>query len=218
MDESVASAFGAAWDHLVVEDPPGSADAIFCFGSRHWRVPQRAASLFAEGAAPYIVITGGPAARGEASEAERFGAELVAAGVPADRLILEHRARHTGENVELGLEQLRRRLDPERLILVSWPLAARRCRATFAHRAPEVAVTSAPALWYPGHRWRPTLRRIRFSLGELDRLRRYASDGSIAPQVRPAAVDEAVPVLRTALGWPACGATVIGSADHPAGL
>ncbi len=217
VDDLVASAFGAAWDHLAVEDPPGPTDAIFCFGSRHWRVPERAAALFAEGVAPFVVVTGGPSAPGGASEAERFAADLVAAGVPEDRLILEHAARHTGENVVLGLEHLRRHLEPQRLTLVSWPLAARRCRATFAHLAPEVSVASAPALRHAGYRWRPTLRRIRFSLGELDRLHRYGAEGLIVAQPRPVAVDEAIPVLRAALGWPD-GAGQGRSAHDAAGL
>ncbi|WP_421121131.1 YdcF family protein [Aquihabitans daechungensis] len=215
-DEAVASAFAAAWDHLVVEDPLRPTDAIFCFGSRHWRVPERAATLFAAGVAPFVVVTGGPSVLGERSEAERFAADLVAAGVPPDRLILEHAARHTGENVVFGLDHLRRHLDPRRLTLVSWPLAARRCRATFAHLAPEVAVGSAPALRHAGHRWRPTPRRIRFALGELDRLRRYSADGLIAAHERPAAVDDAVAVLQAALARADAGPWPARSAHDPA--
>ena len=214
VDGPVAAAFEAAWDHLVVEDPIEPVDALFCFGSRHWRVPERAAALFAQGVAPLVVVTGGPSTLGDASEAERFAADLMAAGVPEDRLVLEHRARHTGENVVLGLARLRRHVDPQRLALVSWPLAARRCRATFARLAPEVVVSSAPALRRPGDRWRPTLRRIRFSLGELDRLERYGAEGLIAPEVRPTAVRDAVPVLRAALGW--VEAPGVGASAHDA--
>lgn len=196
-------AFAAVWAHLVVEDPvPRPADrhdAIFCFGSRHWRVPERAAALFHAGAAPLVVVTGGPAAPGEPTEADRFARALVARGVPSSAIVEEHEAIHTGENVRLGLEALRRRSPSGRLLLVSWPLAARRCRATFGVAAPEVEVASAPALRRPGWRWVPAPRRARDALGELARLDRYGALGIIEPHPTPASVRAAADVLAAAL-------------------
>lgn len=185
-------AFRTAWDHLVLEDAPTPSDAIFCFGSRHWRVPERAAALYRLGVAPTVVVTGGPSQAGAAPEADIFAARLVDAGVPADRIVVEPHARHTGENVDLGMAALGRRTDAQRLTLVSWPLAARRCRATFERHHPHLALSSAPALRRPGHRWRPTLRRVRFALGELDRLDRYAALGFIASQPTSPELDRAV--------------------------
>ena len=58
--------FDVVWDLLVTEDAAVPADAIFCFGSRHWRVPERAAALFHQGLAPCVLVTGAA----ELSEAE----------------------------------------------------------------------------------------------------------------------------------------------------
>lgn len=193
---SARRAFRSAWDHLVVEDRSTPSDAIFCFGSRYGRVPERAAALYHLGIAPLVLVTGGPPTPGAPPEAEIFAAALVAAGVPARCIVAEPHARHTGENVRLGMEVLRHRVDLRRITLVSWPLAGRRCRATFGHLHPEVEVASAPALRRPGHRWRPTTRRIRLALGELDRLDRYATQGLLVPQVRDPELERAVAVLR----------------------
>ena len=206
---AVRLAFDLVWDHLVVEDPPRPTDAIFCFGSRHRRVPERAAALHAAGVAPLVVVTGGPECRGDLPEAVRFGEEMVAAGIPRDRVILEARARNTGENVVLGMRALRRHVDPHSLTLVCWPLAARRCQATFGVRFPDLEVTSAPALPRSGVRWSPTNRRIRDALGELDRIRRYGEAGMIVPQPALRPLGDAADVLRTHL------AATWASADDP---
>lgn len=196
-------AFRVVWSHLVVEhpvEPPvAPADAIFCFGSRHHRVPERAAALHAAGGAPLVLVTGGPAGAGEAPESTTFARRLVELGVPVDRIVAEPLARHTGENVELGLAALRARTEVRRLLLVSWPLAARRTTATFAAQHPEVAVASTPALRRPGWRWCPTTKRIGLALGELDRLERYADLGWIAPVAVTASVADATAVLREEL-------------------
>lgn len=192
-------AYRALWGHLVVEDPPTESDALFCFGSRHHRVPEVAAALHRRGVAPLVLVTGGPEGPGEPAEADLFAARLEEAGVPARAIVRERVARHTGENVDLGLAALRRRAAPRRLTLVSWPLAARRCRATLGRAAPEVVALSAPALARPGDRWSPTVRRARLALGEADRLARYGAFGLVAPQPVPAPVRRAVGILRVEL-------------------
>ncbi len=194
-----ARAFATAWEHLVPEDRLTASDALFCFGSRFPRVPDRAAALFHLGVAPLVVVTGGPTAGNGPSEAEVMATALVARGVPADRIVQEHLARHTGENVELGVAALAARVDVRSLTLVSWPLAARRCAATMAALHPEVRTTSAPALRRPGWRWRATTRRIGFALGELDRLDRYAAAGHVVTPPAPAEVRRAATVLRAEL-------------------
>lgn len=194
-----ARAFATAWGHLVPEDRLITSDALLCFGSRFPRVPDRAAALFHLGVAPLVVVTGGPAGPGEPPEADVMAAALEALGVPADRIVRERQARHTGENVTLGLDALAERTDVHTLTLVSWPLAARRCAATVARQRPEVRTASAPALRRPGWRWPATARRIGLALGELDRLDRYATDGHLVPVATPAEVRRATTVLRAEL-------------------
>ncbi len=192
----VVRSFATVWDHLVVEDPLMASDAILCFGTRYPRVPDRAAALFHLGVAPLVVVSGGPPVPEAPSEADLMAAALIEHGVPSGQIVRERRARHTGENVSLGLAALGEETVVRRLTLVSWPLQARRSCATTDRQRPDLVVASAPALRRPGWRWRPTPRRVGFALGELDRLHRYADEGHVSPQPAPAPVDEAAAVLR----------------------
>lgn len=195
-DPRLRAAFAAVWDHLVVEDGAAASDALVCFGSRHARVPDVASHLLRRGHAPLAVVTGGPSSPGEEPEAHRFARSMIARGVSPDALIIEPRARHTGENVELALAALAATTAITSVTLVCWPLASLRCRATMIRHAPEMEVRTVPALRRPGHRWAATPRRVRFALGELDRLERYGRAGWLAPVERPAEVADAIGALR----------------------
>jgi len=195
--------FGVLWAHLVVDDGVGDgspgAGALFCFGSRHHRVPERAAALHRSGIAARILVTGAAPPGEERAEADHFAAELRRRGVAEADLLIERTATNTGENVRYGLDLLRRHGEVRDLVIVCWPLGARRCVATFARQAPEVSVRAAPALWRAGWSWAPTARRARFALGELERLERYAGLGFLHDEPTPPAVRDAAAVLRAAL-------------------
>lgn len=195
----VRAAFDTLWSYLVVEDELAAADpadALFCFGSRHRRVPEHAADLYHAGVAERVLVTGGPSRPGEETEAARFAGELARRGVPAERIVIEPFATNTGENVRLGLAELHRHGPVGRLVSVGWPLSARRCRATFERWAPHIEVLSAPALGKPGAVWTPNAELMRWALGELARLRRYDDFGFIVSQaVPPAVLDAALTLL-----------------------
>lgn len=200
-EADVLDAWDVVWRHLVVEHalPDRRADAIFCFGSRHWRVASRAAALYSAGVAPLVLVTGATPGGESRTEAERIGADLLDLGVPRSALLLEPLACNTMENVCLGVAALRATRAVRSLVLVSWPLASLRCLATFAKHEPSVEVRSAPALRGPGVPWRPTRRRIRFALGEIERLERYGASGHIVGPTVLTGLDEAVATLRLLL-------------------
>lgn len=201
MIEELDAAFGAVWAHLVDADRPprGAADALFCFGSRDWTVPAHAAALHARGAAPLVVVTGGGPIGDGRREADAFASDLVARGVPVEAIVVERRSRHTGENAEAGMRALAEVAEGvASVIAVSWPLAARRCRATLAKHHPELDVTSAPAIDGTGP-WSRTGRTVRAALGELDRLRDYVGLGFVASEPIPAEVQAAADLLRASI-------------------
>lgn len=215
--DPVHRAFTIVWNHLVVEDDLDEpADVIFCFGSRHWRVPHRAAELHDRGVARRILITGGVPSGEQVAEADRFAATLRRRGIPPADLILERHATNTGENVRLGLRKLDHLGPLSDLVLVCWPLAARRGRATFRRWAPGLRIHCAPALSRPGRRWNPNPKRIRLALGELDRLRRYRESGVILDGPVPDDVIEASLVLHDHLARiPATSSEPTSAANHP---
>ena len=199
VDSEVDVAFRALWRHLVVADPTGPSDAIFCFGSRDRAVPARAAELHAAGVAPLVMVSGGGLIDGHRTEADVFAEDLVARGVPPEQIVRERESRNTGENVTFGVRGLEVHVRLRRITAVSWPLVARRCRATVARHHPTVTVASAPALAHPDEVWAATPRTVRAALGEWDRLGTYVARGFTVAQPRPPEVRTAVRTLRRAL-------------------
>ncbi len=193
---SAHAAYAVVADFLSERDHPRSADAIIAFGGRDLTVARHAARLHREGWAPWIVATGGVPFDDERSEAEAFADGMVAEGVPRERILIESRSRHTGENVMFALDLLRDRADGvDTVIAVPWPLAARRAAATLRRQAPELDVVSAPDRTGPGGRRPFGPRAARLALAELDRLGRYVDAGFIAPERVPVRVRSAGAVL-----------------------
>jgi uncharacterized SAM-binding protein YcdF (DUF218 family) len=185
------------WEYLALAETPRPADVIFVFGSRDLAVPARAATLFHEGHAPQILVTGsyGRMTRDVflKPEALVFRDQLVEAGVPSSAILTEPVATNTLENVRLGIETLRRvgRL-PATALLVAKGFVMRRCVATFARQCGEMRVCACP----PDGGVATALDRspIEFALrlvAEIDRLERYAKSGDIQGQEIPLVVHEA---------------------------
>ncbi len=92
--------------------PAAPADAALVFGaSTEWKARARwatAAELYHAGVVRHVVVSGGVVVPGLGiSEAEWLRRGLVAAGVPGERILLEERATHTGENAAFALPILR---------------------------------------------------------------------------------------------------------------
>ncbi|UNI20487.1 hypothetical protein JDV02_006567 [Purpureocillium takamizusanense] len=121
---------------------PQPSDVIFCLCSLDLRVAARAAQLWLDGLAPWLVFSGasGKLTRGlfgGLPEAEAFAAVARRMGVPGARIVVEPRATNTGENVRFTHALLRERGVPARsLILVQKPYMERRTWATFRRQWP----------------------------------------------------------------------------------
>ena len=199
----LVAAYDVVFDHLALTHDVRPSDAILCFGSRDPAVAVRAAELFHAGVAPLVVTTGGVAVPGGGTEAGAIARQLAAVGVPPERIVSEHRSRHTGDNVGHGLSALVLHHGPVRsLVTVAWPFAARRGVATVARQHPDIEVRSVPTRCRPGERTPCTPTTVRWAVEQAGRLVRYAAAGFIAPQPRPATVATAVDVLAAAL-WTA---------------
>ena len=184
------------WDYHHVDHTVAPADCIIVLGSHDTRVAERGAQLFLDGYAPLVVFSGhlGALTSGvwTRSEAEIFADVAAELGVPRERMLLETRATHTGENVEYTRRLLGERGRPVRsAIAVQKPYMERRTLATFQQRWPELqlAVTSPQIDFesYPNHE----ISRddvIHIMLGDLQRLSLYAAKGWSAPQEIPADV------------------------------
>ena len=188
----------ALWDYHHIHHELRQADCLVVLGSHDTRVAERGAEVFLAGLAPLIVFSGnlGALTSGvwERPEAEIFADVAERAGVPRDKMLLETRATHTGENVDFSRELLRERgLAPRRAIAVQKPYMERRTLLTFQQRWPELdVIVTSPQFdldTYPND----LISRedvIHIMVGDFQRLFLYAQRGWSAPvEIPPEVMD-----------------------------
>jgi uncharacterized SAM-binding protein YcdF (DUF218 family) len=173
------------WDYHHLNQRLEKSDAILALGSHDMRVAERAARLFLEGWAPLLIFSGGLGnlTRGlwDQPEAERFAEAAVRMGVPREKILIENRSTNTGENVRFTRELLeKRKIDPQKFILVQKPYMERRTYATFKKVWPEkqIIVTSPQISFedYPNEEIsQPEV--INIMVGDLQRIRLYPAKG-----------------------------------------
>ncbi|KAM3467312.1 hypothetical protein MY5147_005439 [Beauveria neobassiana] len=179
------------------------ADVIFCLGSLDIRVAARAAQLFLDGLAPYLVFSGhsGKLTRDvfDRPEAEIFADVARGMGVPPERILVEPAATNTGENVRFTHALLVERglaPPPRSLILVQKPYMERRTWATFKKQWPDeeavIAVTS-PQLSFAEYPDKDNPRElvVNVMVGDLMRIEKYPKLGFQIEQEIPPPVMEA---------------------------
>jgi uncharacterized SAM-binding protein YcdF (DUF218 family) len=187
------------WDYHHVHHTLAAADVIIVLGSHDTRVAERGADVFLAGWAPLIVFSGNLGALTTEiwtrPEAEIFAEVAEKRGVPRERMLLEPRATHTGENVSFSRELLAARgIHPRKVIAVQKPYMERRTLATFGQRWPEVdLIVTSPQIAFDDYP-RPDITRedvIHIMLGDLQRLTVYGEKGWSARQEIPADVQGA---------------------------
>jgi uncharacterized SAM-binding protein YcdF (DUF218 family) len=136
------------WNFHRVDDPPQPADVAVGLGSHEPSAAFHAAELYHRGLFPLVVFTGGKrpatAKRFPRGEAVHFAEIAEERGVPRERILLETRARHTGENLTFTRQLLADRgIGVDSVLLVSRPHHQRRARATARKVWPEVRVRTS---------------------------------------------------------------------------
>ena len=182
VDQEVRQLARVLWDFLVLPSAPEASDIALVLGSHDRRVAKHAATLWRDGWAPLLVISGG---RGKATkawgetEAAVFARIAREAGVPDQALLIEEAATNTGENVTLSHALLESNDIPVQSgVLVTKPYMARRALATAEKQWPEVHWTvSVPEVHYDDYPapYSPEREMIELMTGDLERLRTYAS-------------------------------------------
>jgi uncharacterized SAM-binding protein YcdF (DUF218 family) len=172
--------------HLI-ETPLRPADLLFVFGTRA-DVAERvdaAVRIWRDGLVRWSIVSGGVTPGDVSSECEIIKAAMVARGIPAERILEEHRAQNTGENVIFSLPVIDAALGRNTIRSViclgnSW--TARRYPMTLQRHWPEVekmlvtvdSFATPRALWHTNPEFR---RRV---LVEWDKIEPYKAKGFIA--------------------------------------
>nr|WP_239099703.1 YdcF family protein [Streptomyces rochei] len=120
-------------------------------GSHDLGVADTTAALYGDGMAPLIVFTGATSRttrdRMPRGEAEHYRERALALGVPAEVILVEPKARNTGENISFSRALLADEgIEVSSVLLVCKPYEERRAYATARKLWPEVewVCTSAP--------------------------------------------------------------------------
>ena len=175
------------WDYLRLGVPVHPAECLLVFGGHDLGVAGRAAELYVDRIAPFIVVSGGsravPDGSDFATEADAIADVLLRHDIPKDAIALERLASNTSENFWLSAELLRDLgMDPQAFLVVQKPYAERRTMATARRRWPakQVAITSEQISledYCAGDI--PPARILSMLAGEALRLESYAATGLI---------------------------------------
>lgn len=168
-------------------------------GSHDPRVARFAAELYHKGLFPTLLFTGatspGTADRFPRGEAIHYAEEARALGVPEDAIIVEPRARNTGQNIDYSRAALREvGITADSILLITKPYMQRRAYATTRKVWPEVepACASEP-LTYDEYATAMDDEKLVIDMlvGDLQRIIEYPSLGFAVTQDVPDAVNSA---------------------------
>ncbi|MFI2734745.1 YdcF family protein [Streptomyces sp. NPDC018711] len=187
------------WDYHQMGHTLRPCSVAIGLGSHDLGVADTAVDLYQRGMAPLLVFTGATSPttrermpRGEAVHYQERAIEL---GVPASAVMVEPRARNTGENIRLSRDLLDEAgITVFSILLISKPYEERRSYATARKLWPEVEIVSASSPM--------TLRDYVDSIGDarlvidmlvgaLQRLLVYPEQGFMISQQVPADVLDA---------------------------
>lgn len=170
-------------DFIFVDDDIEPCDLILIPGGSHPQLAEKAASLYKQGMAPYILASGhaNPIIPNFTSEAEYLKSIAVDLGVPLEKFICEAKASHTFENAEFSLQMLREmRIKADKLIIVCKAFHSRRVLFTYKSIFPAntdilvASVTDKNGL--SKNNWHTKPEYISKVMGEIEKIGKYFKD------------------------------------------
>lgn len=193
------------WDYHQMNHELRPCSVAIGLGSHDMGVADTAADLYKRGMVPLIVFTGATSPttrermpRGEAVHYRERALEL---GVPSSAVLVEPKARNTGENIRLARSLLEESgVHVASVLLISKPYEERRAYATARKLWPEIEIVSASTSMtlddYVGSIGDPHLV-IDMLVGSLQRLLLYPARGFMISQPVQGEVEVAYKRLRS---------------------
>lgn len=200
------------WDYMKLDMALEPGDCIVGFGCYNDDIALRCAQLYRDDYAPRVLFTGGLGRNTlglwTQTEAERFAAIAMEAGVPRENIIIENRSTNSAENILFTHARLEEAgLDAGRLICVHKPFMERRLYAAMQVYWPEArAIYTSPQLTLEEYIRNSVAQGlsektvIDVMVGDFQRMDVYAKKGYQVPQDIPAQAREAFHVL-VSLGY-----------------
>lgn len=194
------------WDYHQMHHDLRPCSAGIGLGSHDLGVASYAAELYHKGLFPTLVFTGATspttADRFPRGEAVHYAEHARDLGVPDDAIIIEPRARNTGQNIEYARAALQdANVAVESILLISKPYMQRRAYATARNVWPEVeAVCASEPLTYDEYVTAMDDEKLVIDMlvGDLQRVIEYPALGFAVAQHVPDTVNAAYARLRDA--------------------
>ncbi len=164
---------------VFVETDLEPSDVIFIPGGSHPQLVEKAASLYHQGLAPYILPSGGynPRLTNYKSEWSFLKSTAVEYNVPESAILKEDQAGNTFENADFSRSVLMDRgITVQKAILVCKSYLSRRALLTYQQVFPEVIFGVAPVADYRGiskETWFLNRNHIHIVMGEVAKIGKY---------------------------------------------
>jgi uncharacterized SAM-binding protein YcdF (DUF218 family) len=172
--------------HLI-NTPLKPADLLFLFGTRDDEMlrAKTACRLWREGLFHTALVSGGVTEGSHLTECEIIKPLMVQGGIPAERILEEHRATNTGENVIFSLPIIDAALgirNVRSVICLGNTWTGRRYAMTLQRHWPEVEkmLITVDDFATPRAQWHTDPEFRRRVLGEWDKIEPYKAQGFIA--------------------------------------
>ncbi|MBN8978974.1 MAG: YdcF family protein [Rhizobiales bacterium] len=163
------------------------ADLLFLFGTREGvdRRVETACRLWRDGFFRWAIVSGGVTPGDTASECSVIKQAMVARGIPAKRILEEHKAMNTGENVIFSLPIIDARIglaNVQSVICLGNTWTARRYPMTLHRHWPEVEkmLVTVNSFETPAHLWHTDPAFRAKVMEEWDKIEPYLRKGFIA--------------------------------------
>ncbi|QIQ04723.1 YdcF family protein [Streptomyces liangshanensis] len=184
------------WGYHLMGHEPRACSVVVGLGSHDLGVADAAVGLYRRGMAPLIVFTGATSPttreRMPRGEAVHYRERALALGVAGADVLVENRARNTGENIRFSRALLEEAgVEVSSVLLVSKPYEERRVYATASKLWPGVDLVSASSpLSFEEYVASIGDERLVIDMlvGALQRLLVYPGRGFMTPQVVPGEV------------------------------
>jgi len=172
--------------HLI-DTPLKPADLLFVFGTRHDEAlrAREACRLWREGFFRWSIVSGGVTPGSDLSECAVIKQAMVDGGIPPERILEEHRATNTGENVVFSLPIIDAALglaNIQSVICLGNSWTARRYPMTLHRhwRDVEKMLLTVDGFATPRSLWHTNPELRRRILAEWDKIEPYRARGFIA--------------------------------------
>lgn len=154
------------------------SDVILIPGASHAQLAERAANLYHQGIAPYILPSGGSTSQVETTEWEFLRNVGISLGVPPEAILKEDKATNTFENARFSLEILQQiGIQPKKVVLVCKNYHARRALLTYQIIFPkETLFYVSPVIDKTGtskDNWFLDEAKINYVMNELEKVGKY---------------------------------------------